>query len=181
MLLDSALGRNQIRVYARKCSVRQITNKEAAVLSNATHLQGHRYAQVTYGLFYNNELVQFMSFSKTRYNKNLTTDNSWEIIRSCSKSHYQIVGGASKLFTAFVQEYEPDFVFSYCDLNKFDGKSYRAIGMEFVGYTGPDMKWLLPGHLVVNRNPSKHKELKEHAEAQIFGAGSKKYLWSRNT
>lgn len=181
MLLDAALGRKQIRIYARKCLVRPVTNKEVAALSNTTHLQGHRSAQVTYGLFYNDELVQFMSFSKTRYNKNLTTDNSWEIIRSCSKNHYQIVGGASKLFTAFVQEHEPDFVFSYCDFNKFDGKSYKAIGMEFVGYTGPDMKWLLPGHLVVNRNPSKHKELKERAEAQIFGAGSKKYLWSKNT
>lgn len=179
-LLNAALGRNQLRVYARKCSVRPITNKEAAELNNAVHLQGHRTAQVTYGLFYNDELVQLMSFSKTKYNKNLKTDNSWEIIRSCTKSNYQVVGGASKLFKAFIQEYTPDTVFSYCDFNKFDGKSYEALGMKFIGYTSPDMKWLLPGGVVVNRSPSKHKELKEKSVAQIFGAGSKKYLLDFN-
>ena len=179
-LLDSALGRNQIKIYARKCSIQQITNKEAAVLNDAVHLQGHRPAQVTYGLFYGSKLVQLMSFSKTKYNKNLKTDSSWEIIRSCTARGHQIIGGTSKLFKAFVQEYKPDAVFSYCDFNKFDGKSYEAIGMKFIGYTAPDMKWLLPGGLVVNRNPSKHKELKEQAIAQIFGAGSKKYILEFN-
>ena len=33
----------------------------------------------------------------------------------------------------------------------------------------------MPDYSVVNRQPSKHAELKERAIAQIFGAGSKKY------
>lgn len=49
--------------------------------------------------------------------------------------------------------------------------------MQFIGYTGPDMKWLLTTGEVVNRHPSKHAELKIKAKARIFGAGSKKYLW----
>ena len=50
--------------------------------------------------------------------------------------------------------------------------------MKFIGYTGPDMKWIIDW-TVVNRKPSKHKELKEKAVAQIWGAGSKKYLWTK--
>lgn len=75
-MLSIALDTCSTRIYARQCTIRQITNKEAAQLNNKVHLQGHRNAQVTYGLFYKNELVQLMSFSKTKYNKNLKDDNS---------------------------------------------------------------------------------------------------------
>ena len=176
LMLNIALGRVNNKIYARQCDVRKISNQEAKSLNEQVHLQGHRNAQVTYGLFYKNELVQLMSFSKTKYNKNLTDDDSWEIIRGCPGSNNIVVGGVSKLFTHFIREYSPTKVFSYCDFNKFDGKSYEALGMKFIGYTGPDMKWLMPNGAVVNRAPNKHAEYKNNARAQIFGAGSKKYL-----
>lgn len=177
LMLNIALGRVENKIYARQCEVRPISNKEAKELNEKVHLQGHRPAQVTYGLFYNNKLVQLMSFSKTRYNRNLQTDNSWEIIRGCPGSNNLVVGGVSKLFNHFIKDYHPDSIFSYCDLNKFDGRSYEQLGMQFIGYTGPDMKWLLTTGEVVNRQPAKHAELQTKAKAQIFGAGSKKYLW----
>ena len=176
LMLNIALGRVTNKIYARQCDIRKISNQEAKSLNEQVHLQGHRNAQVTYGLFYKNKLVQLMSFSKTKYNRNLKDDNSWEIIRGCPGSNNIVVGGVSKLFTHFVREYSPTKVFSYCDFNKFDGKSYEALGMKFIGYTGPDMKWLLPNGAVVNRAPNKHAEYKKNAMAQIFGAGSKKYL-----
>ena len=74
-LLDEALGRTTHRIYARNCTIKVISNSEAKILNDAVHLQGHRNAQVTYGLFYQDTLVQLMSFSKTRYNKNLKEDN----------------------------------------------------------------------------------------------------------
>ena len=176
LMLNIALGRVTNKIYARQCDIRKISNREAKSLNEQVHLQGHRNAQVTYGLFYKNELVQLMSFSKTKYNRNLKDDNSWEIIRGCPGSNNIVVGGVSKLFTHFIREYSPTKVFSYCDFNKFDGKSYEALGMKFIGYTGPDMKWLMPNGAVVNRAPNKHAEYKNNARAQIFGAGSKKYL-----
>lgn len=175
-MLDVALGRVKSKIYARQCEIKEISNKEAKVLNDKIHLQGHRNAQVTYGLYYKNELVQIMSFSKTKYNRNLKTANSWEIIRGCPGSNNLVVGGVSKLISHFIADYAPDEIFSYCDFNKFNGKSYEAVGMKFIGYTGPDMKWVLSNGMVVNRQPSKHSELKKQAVAQIFGAGSKKYL-----
>ena len=176
-LLSIALGKVTSKIYARNCEIKQITNTEAKYFNDLNHLQGHRNAQVTYGLFYNDKLVQLMSFSKTKYNKNLKSSNSWEIIRGCPGSNNIVVGGVSKLFKHFIRNYNPDSIFSYCDFNKFDGKGYEALGMEFIGYTGPDMKWLMKNNIVVNRQPKKHKELKENSLAQIFGAGSKKYIW----
>lgn len=168
-LLKISLGKVERRIYARDCEIRQITNKEAKVLNDKVHLQNHRNAKVTYGLFYNNELVQLMSFS---HNKKY----EWEIIRGCPGSNNIVVGGVSKLFKHFVKDYNPSEVFSYCDFNKFDGRSYEKLGMAFIGYTGPDMKYIIKGN-IVNRQPSKYKEIKSQVEARIYGAGSKKYLW----
>ena len=178
-MLDVAIGKAANKIYARNCSVHKISNAEALPLNRAAHLQNHRDAQVTYGLFFNDELVQLMSFSKAKCNKTLKTNNSWEIIRICSNSDTVVVGGVSKLFKAFVHEHDPDFVLSYCDFNKFDGSSYEAIGMQFIGYTEPDMKWVIDNHKIVNRKPRKHTDLKEISLTQIHGAGSKKYLWSK--
>lgn len=50
--------------------------------------------------------------------------------------------------------------------------------MKFIGYTGPDLRWIINGD-VKHRSPSHHKEYKENAEAVIWGAGSKKYLWTK--
>ena len=170
-LLKISLGKVERRIYARDCEIKQITNKEAKILNDSVHLQNHRNAQVTYGLYYKNELVQLMSFSRNK-------KYQWEIIRGCPGSNNIVVGGVSKLFKHFIKDYNPDEVFSYCDFNKFDGKSYEAIGMKFIGYTGPDMKYIIKGN-VVNRQPSKYKELKSKIEARIYGAGSKKYLWKK--
>lgn len=175
-LLRIALGCGYSKIGARKCEVRKISNKEARPFNEKNHLQGHRNAQVTYGLFYKDELVQLMSFSKMKYNRNLKNDDEWEIIRGCPGSNNQIVGGVSKLFKTFTREYNPRLVFSYCDFNKFDGKGYEAIGMEFAGYTGPDKFYVDNAGYKIGRNPKKRKELEESCTT-IYGAGSKKYIW----
>lgn len=175
-LLNIALGKVKNIIYARSCEVRQISNKEAAPFSDKTHLQGHRDASVTYGLFYNGELVQLMSFSKTANAKRNGAE--WEIIRGCPGSNNIVVGGVSRLFKHFIKDYGPSSIFSYCDFNKFNGKSYEELGMKFIGYTGPDKYWVINDHLVP-RNPTRYKELKEKAQGILYGSGSKKYLWRK--
>ena len=174
-MLNIALGLVKDKIYARKCIIKELSNKEAKQFNDLNHLQGHRNAQVTYGLYYNDELVQLMSFSKTKYNRNLKDNNSWEIIRGCPGGNNLVVGGVSKLLKYFIKQHTPSQVFSYCDFNKFDGKGYEKAGMSFIGYTGPDMWWIIDGERVM-RNPMKHMEYKNKASCKIYGSGSKKYL-----
>lgn len=116
-----------------------------------------------------------MSFSRTRYNKNLKSDTDWEIIRGCPGSNNIVVGGVSKLFKHFINDYHPNSVFSYCDFNKFNGVSYELLGMKLIGYTGPDLKYMLDSGIVVSRSPKNYKYNNEHCIYRLFGAGSKKY------
>ena len=170
-MLKIAFGKVENRIYARNCEIREITNKEAKPFNEANHLQGHRNAQITYGLFYKDKLVQLMSFSRHK-------KYEWEIIRGCPGSNNVVVGGVSKLFKHFVRENNPSQIFSYADFNKFDGEGYLALGMKFIGYSGPDLRWVIDGK-VIPRCPSRHKEYKESADAIIWGAGSKKFLWTK--
>lgn len=176
-LLRISCGKVENKIYARKCEIRKIENKEAKPFNELTHLQGHRNAKVTYGLFYNNQLVQLMSFSKARYSENNKEGNNWEIVRGCPGSNNIVVGGVSKLFSHFIREYNPDSVFSYCDFNKFNGKSYEELGMKFIGYTGYDLKYIIHGK-VYNRQHRNYKNIKDKIDARIYGTGSKKYLWT---
>ena len=159
------------KLYARQCIIKEITNKEAKAFIEQNHIQGYRNAKITVGLFYNDKLVQVMSFSRNK-------KYQWEIIRSCSACDFNIVGGVSKLFTYFINKYNPIEIFSYCDFNKFTGISYEKLGMQFIGYTKPDLKYLI-GDKVINRSPNKYKEIKNKVDARLYRAGSKKYLWER--
>lgn len=166
-LLRIRAGKVENRIYARQCEVRRITNREARPFNEQTHLQGHRNAKVTYGLFYNDVLVQLMSFSPKK--------DGWEIIRGCPGSNNIVVGGVSRLFKHFVSDFHPSWVFSYCDYNKFSGRSYEELGMEFIGSTGPDLKYIVRGK-VYPRQYGNYKNIKDDIDARIWGAGSKKYL-----
>lgn len=118
------LLKDRKRIFARKCEVKNISQKEANIFIEQNHLQGTAKASIFVGLFYNNELVSVMTFGKPRYNKNY----EYELVRYCSI--YNVIGGAEKLFRYFQHEYNPKSVISYCDLAKFNGQTYEKLGFE---------------------------------------------------
>ena len=172
-IIKHYIGIYDKKIYARECTIKEITDQETVDFLNENHMQGYRSAKIRLGLFFNNKLIEIMTFSKNK-------TYGWEIIRECSRLGYIIVGGVSKLYKYFLKKYNPNSVFSYCDFNKFEGKSYEKLGMKFIGYTVPDMRWLLKNGKVISRHPQNHKEIKAIAMAQIYGAGSKKYIAEYN-
>ena len=199
MLLITAIG-NPKKIMSRKCEVRQITNQEAKLLNEKFHMMGHRNAKVTYGLFYNDTLAEIMSFSVSKWNRNIKDNNSWEIIRGCQGSInsfqldndpdnlYFVAGGPSRLMKHFIRDYDPNLIFSYCDAGLFNGKSYLASGMKFAGNTGETKWWLLPDidpntnkpGLIIPRNPSRYKELRDRSHNTIvWTPGSDRYIWTK--
>lgn len=170
-IIKSALGIYDIKIYARDCEIKVISDKDASVFNDANHIQNHRKARLTYGLFYKNNLVQLMSFSHNR-------NYEWEIIRSCTLLNANVIGGISKLFKHFIDDNESKEVFSYCDFNKFNGKGYSKLHMKNIGITKPDLKYIIKDK-VVNRQPNNYKKLKSIIDYRIYGAGSLKYLWTK--
>ena len=123
-------------VYARKCDIRVVSDVDTNNYLDMYHLQGTcRGQKIRLGLYYNNQLVSLMTFGKSRFNKNC----DYELLRYCS--HYNVVGGANKLFKYFVDTYKPNSIVSYCDTSKFSGKVYADLGFTLSKKNSPRKHW----------------------------------------
>jgi hypothetical protein len=130
--------RDKTILYARKCDLRRIDDKEASAFEADNHIQGSCSGQsICYGLYHDNQLVSVMTFGKPRYNKWY----QYELLRLCTMRRYAIVGGAERMFKAFVREYNPESVISYCDIAKFSGDVYLKLGFKHIRNTAPNAVW----------------------------------------
>lgn len=129
---------NKSKIGARKCSVVNIDEKTSSEFTQMYHLSGScRGQKVNYGLYHDGELVEVMTFGKPRYNSKY----EYELLRLCTKTGVEVVGGASKLFHHFIEDHSKCTVISYCDRSKFTGSVYTTIGMNLVRTTSPNVVW----------------------------------------
>ena len=125
-------------IYARKCELKEPTKQETDLFLNENHLQGTCKGQtIRIGLYYNNELIQVMTFGKPRYNKKY----EYELLRLCTKNGYKVVGGAERCFKHFIDDKNPDTIISYCDFSKFNGDIYTTLGFVKNKNTNPSCHW----------------------------------------
>lgn len=129
------LGIHGKKVYARKCDICEITQKESSNFLNENHIQGTCNAKINIALKYNNEIVSIMTFSKNRFRKNIS---DWELVRFCNKLNYVIPGAASKLLKYFELKYKPQKLISYADRRWSRGNLYNQLGFNFVKNTRPN-------------------------------------------
>lgn len=128
-------------IYARDCLIKEVSIKECNNFLKMYHLQESCKGQsIRLGLYYNNELIQVMTFGKPRYNKKY----EWELIRLCTHSQYQIIGGSEKLFKYFIKHYNPKSIISYCDNSKFIGNVYINLGFTKLQLCKPSIHWYNP-------------------------------------
>lgn len=137
--LDNILHLNENKIYARKCMIREVDVAEKNSFLNENHIQGKDNSTIKLGLYYNDELVSLMTFCYPRFSKKY----NWELSRFCSKHNYNVIGGASKLFKYFVDNYMKDgeVVVSYSDIAKTTGKIYNTLNFEFVNDAEPNYIW----------------------------------------
>lgn len=137
--LDNILHINENKIYARKCMIREVDVAEKNRFLNENHIQGKDSSSIKLGLYYNDELVSLMTFCYPRFSKKY----NWELSRFCSKHNYNVIGGASKLFKYFVDNYMKDgeVIVSYSDIAKTTGKIYKTLNFEFVNDAEPNYIW----------------------------------------
>lgn len=61
-----------------------------------------------------------------------------------------MIGGASKLFSHFVKNNNPQSIISYCDRSKFTGDVYDRIGMKLDEVTEPNKIWSKSDMKIIN-------------------------------
>ena len=131
-LINSKIGKNT-KIYARKCILKEITQKECDEFLEKNHLQGSCNASYRYGLFFNNVLVCVMTFSKSRYNK----EYDFELLRFCNLKGYNVIGGASKLLKHF-RKHNNGSIISYANRRWSNGNLYEKLGFTKISETKPN-------------------------------------------
>ena len=119
-------------IYARNCTISKLDYKTKSAFINEYHFYGDsNQGTISYGLFYNNELVSVMSFGKLRgQNKLHSNKDHYELVRFVTKDNMRIIGGASKLFKKFISEYHPMYIICYSDNDFFTGETYHKLGFK---------------------------------------------------
>lgn len=126
------------RIYARNCQIVKLDPEIGNKFLMDYHIQGTCKGQSLYlGLYNQEKLYQIMTFGKPRYSKSYT----FELLRMCTLPGYQVIGGASKLFTAAIKDYGLHNIISYCDISKFTGEVYNKLGMVQIRTTPPYEVW----------------------------------------
>ena len=167
-LIKSKLGIFEKKIYARQCKIKELDYKIYADFCNQNHLQRECGAKIKLGLYYEEELIQVMSFGVPRF----TDKYEWEIIRECSKLGYITIGGKEKLWKYFLRKYNPNNCISYCDFSKFIGESYLKLGFKKIGLNKPGFVWWdFKLNITYLRSPWKHQEMKEKGYLKIYDAG----------
>jgi hypothetical protein len=129
------------KLHARKCKIKELTNVKNFL--NDHHLQGSCHSSYKFGLFYEDQLVSVMTFSKPRSNESGTIDLS----RFCNHSGYLISGGASKLLSHFIKTYGHLYneIISFSDNNYSNGNVYKSLGFSLDKNLPPDYKYIIKG------------------------------------
>ena len=140
--IKHTLGIFEKKIFARKCDIKQVSNKEARNFLDKNHIQG-KSTGIHFGLYFNDELIAVIS-GGTHHRQNVTDSGIFVLIRLCFKSGYSIPGGASRLFKALVaytttKGYTK--IVSWSDNRWSIGNVYEKIGFTLEEELGPDYSY----------------------------------------
>ena len=162
MILNK-LGKTENRIYARKCLIKEINdNSIIRDFLNKNHIQGFIGSKIKLGLYYNDELVSLMTFGHLR--KSLgqkSEEGSYELFRFCNLLNTSVVGGASKLFKYFLNNYKYNSIISYSDISRSNGNMYQKLGFKLSHNSDPNYYYVIDGVRKHRFNYRKDKLVKE--------------------
>jgi hypothetical protein len=156
-ILLNKIGLVSNKIYARKCVIKEITDtKVLREFLDKNHIQGYTHSSINLGLYYKDDLVSVMTFANNRFKKN---SNEYEMVRFCNLLNTNILGGASKLFKHFINNYNTDLkdIVSFSDRRFFTGELYKTLGFDFDKNISPSYIYWKNSKVLGRMSCQKHK------------------------
>lgn len=135
-VLKAKMGKNQIKIFARKTEVKEIDKKQSKEFLDAYHLQGDAPTLIRFGLFYENQLIAVITG-----NHHHRIKGQFVLNRLCFKADITVVGGASKLNKAleiWAKNQGIGEIISWSDNRWSSGGVYKALGYSQAEDVPPD-------------------------------------------
>lgn len=137
--LRSVLGRNEVRLHARKCRVVDLEKPEAAQFCERHHIQGAAHLGLHFAGLQDpaGRLVGVMSLGRHhRGGRDLVLD------RLCFAGNVSVVGGASRLLRHLVKVSAAGSLVSWSDNRWSAGSVYRQMGFTLGADLPPDYSYV---------------------------------------
>ena len=191
--IRNLLGKNNTRIFARKCKIVNPTPKECRTFLIENHIQGSIGSKWKYGLSYEGKLVSLMVLGSGRdaIGKH---SSEIELLRFCNAKNTTVIGAASRLFAHFLED-NPSVktVISFADRSWSIGALYEKLGFKFVENSAPNYWYVVDGmrmhrynfakHILVREgyDPSKTEReiMSERGIYRIYDSGSRLYKYTR--
>jgi hypothetical protein len=186
-IIKNKINKIDNRIYARKCSIKEVSVGDTRLFLNDNHIQGFSSSKYKIGLYDGDKLVSLMTFGYRMTN----SKKEFELIRFCNSLNTNVIGGASKLFKYFINNYEFESIISYADVSMFTGSLYKTLNFEYSHRSKPNYFWVVDGVRKHRFNYNKKKLIKEgfdsnkteieimHSQGyyRIWGCGQDKYIY----
>jgi hypothetical protein len=183
--LLSKLGKNSIKIGARKCQLRIVPKSEAREFFDLYHIQGYANCKIALGLYFNNELVCAALFGNHH-----RSSEKLVLSRFVGKTDVSVSGGLSRIckeaFKMLGQFH------TWVDLRWSNGSSWLNCGWKFEQQLPPDYFYLDPkSNKVISKQSRKKANVgtlegmteKEHAKLDglkiIKDAGKIRMVYNR--
>lgn len=196
--LKHILGLGKYSIYARKCSVVELSVIQKVKFFNKYHIQGNGNGSIHLGLMYRNRLVAAMEFCKMRPGIGRDTKkDGFELMRYATIANFTIVGGAGKLFKHFIRTYKPNMVISFADRRWSQGDLYFKLGFKCIsnkkniGYSytknfkrrlhriGFQSRLLRHKLEIYNEKLSEYENMSNNGFYRIYDCGNLKFEWDK--
>ena len=172
------------RIYARKCEVREISDK--TLINNflvSNHLLG-RTTFISYcaGLYYNDELVSIITMHLLK-----KAERKWELNRYAIKSGVTIIGGAERLLKHIIQAIDYSSIITYNDNSIFRGLVYKRLGFQYVRTNAPNYMFIqgdclerFPKQAIRKWNVGYSREMEQQLGLhRVYNAGNDVYILNK--
>jgi predicted XRE-type DNA-binding protein len=189
--------KNINNIYARKCEVVSLQTKDIKTFYEKNHTQGYVPSKYNYGLVYSGKVVACMSFSVSRYDKNV----QYELTRYAVERDHNVVGGASKLFTfATTQLKNIKSIVTYSENKWGITNFYEHLGFKIDRYTPPNYIYFHTQNTNITFSRiqfQKHKlkklleiydpalseweNMKNNGYDRIWDCGNIRWIWQKET
>lgn len=162
------LGKSN-RLFARKCSLDKLNDKEADEFFNANHLMG-KGRGATYILRFKEEIVAALRLKRSK-------SNDYEISRFCNTKLNSVAGSFSRLLKFAIQDKKPDSIMTFIDRRYGKGLYLKDLGFSYI-HTYPSFRWT-DGFITFHRLKFPGNSGYDNGLFKIYDCGQSKWVLNR--
>lgn len=188
-IILNKLNKTPHKIYARKCSIKEISYIDTKKFMILNHIQGYASSKYNYGLVYDDKIVSVITLGERK----ISGEKKFELIRYGSVVYTNVIGGFSKLLKYVITELDIKELITYSNKLYSNGNLYTNNNFTYIKDTKPNYYYIISDvrkhrysyrkDILVKQGFDKDKTeiqiMNDRNILRIYDCGNKKYIWKK--